>query len=500
MTAALEHAEPVPEISWQASEAVASWRRLLSQTSGDKRANFERASVELLRLANAEAGSKQVIVDELAEMAEAAGIAANEAQDIFARACKAPPDRGPKVERPKRSNGRAHETCVPIEEPPAASSADNYRIKAVPAEGKASGRFVPVPIDKIELPAGPAHLIDGILPIRGLALFVGEPKAGKSNLAADMGFFIARGAAYGGRKTLQGPVFYLTREGVTGAKRRFVAMRRHHNVEGQGAPFYLIDNMPTIGGERTDVDDLLRELDAYIAEHKLPKPRLIILDTLARCIGEGDENSARDMGRVVTRCEAIERPYECLVALVHHVGKDPNRGARGSNSLNAAADVLILIEKNERHRSARVEQMKDGSEGTEWKFRLVPFDLGETSDTPTETGENVSACVVDLLSEPTEAKQRETKTRRPPRGVPGHLLKVIRRALEEAGERNVASDLVPPNTPAIDRATTRRYCKIMAWQDQDEKPDAFRATLSRSLSTLRDAGAIGFTQDWIWLT
>jgi hypothetical protein len=76
----------LPEISWQASEAIASWRRILNQTVGDKRPNLEQASAELLRLAQTEPTSKQVIVDELADIAAVAGIDADEAQAIFARA------------------------------------------------------------------------------------------------------------------------------------------------------------------------------------------------------------------------------------------------------------------------------------------------------------------------------------------------------------------------------------------------------------------------------
>ena len=60
--------------------------------------------------------------------------------------------------------------------------------------------------------------------------------------------------------------------------------------------------------------------------------------------------------------------------------------------------------------------------------------------------------------------------------------------------------LVPAQVPS--RSTAQpcsRYCKIMAWQDQDEKPDAFRAMLNKTLSQLRAADAIAFTQDWIWI-
>jgi len=69
VTATLEQAESVLEISSQASEQIASWRRVLNQTVGDARPNLERAAVELLRLAQIEPGSKQIIVDELANLA-----------------------------------------------------------------------------------------------------------------------------------------------------------------------------------------------------------------------------------------------------------------------------------------------------------------------------------------------------------------------------------------------------------------------------------------------
>src|SRR5215469_5908039 len=53
--------EELPEVSWRTSEAIASWRRIINQTTGDKRPNVERASVELLRLAQAEPSTKQTI-------------------------------------------------------------------------------------------------------------------------------------------------------------------------------------------------------------------------------------------------------------------------------------------------------------------------------------------------------------------------------------------------------------------------------------------------------
>ena len=105
-----------------------------------------------------------------------------------------------------------------------------------------------------------------------------------------------------------------------------------------------------------------------------------MLDTLARCMGDGDESSARDMGRFITRCGEIERHYCCTVVVVHHMGKDASKGARGSNALNGAADVTIAVEKGEAFSTARVDEMKDGPEGQEWRFRLLPYQADEAGN------------------------------------------------------------------------------------------------------------------------
>jgi hypothetical protein len=360
-------------------------------------------------------------------------------------------------------------------------------------------RFVPVAIDDVTMSAEPPWLIDGLLPARGLACIVGPPKSGKSFLTSDMLCAVARGVPYASRETLAGPVIYLTGEGVSGFKRRLVAMRRHLDIEGAGVPFYMIENVPDLGSETSDLPQLLAELDAFVAQNCPEGPRAIVLDTLARCMGEADENSARDMGRFVNRCAAIERHFGCVVVVVHHVGKDPTRGGRGSNALNGAADVSMLVEKTETFSTVKIEEMKDGREGQEWRFRLVPYLLSETSATPSVTCPEVTTCVVELLSEPTTAKPRETKKPKAPKGLAGDLLKVIRRAIEESGENNVESLAVPNNVRAVSRTNLKRYCTSMDWQDPEGKPESFRVMLNKNLSALRSMDLIGFDRDWTWL-
>src|SRR5207249_1742752 len=81
------------------------------------------------------------------------------------------------------------------------------------------------------------------------------------------------------------------------------------------------------------------------------EPDLIVVDPLARFM-LGDENSTRDMGRVVSGLDELVQGYGVAVILVHHLGKpiaaDPREGGlklRGSSALFGAADSVILLDR-----------------------------------------------------------------------------------------------------------------------------------------------------------
>jgi hypothetical protein len=299
------------------------------------------------------------MLDRSSKVAEAFAIRAQARGDVLMN--EAPPPAGPE------------DYGLPADSEP---ELDRALAPSPGIPGKA--RFVPVAIDDVAISADPIWLIDGLLPARGLAFIVGPPKSGKSFLTSDMLCSVARGALYAGRQTLQGPVVYLTGEGVKGFERRLIAMRQHLEIEGQGVPFFMVDRVPDLGSEATDLPQFIADLAAFIALHCPEGVKAIALDTLARCMGAADESSARDMGRFIERCAAIERHFKCLVVVVHHVGKDATRGGRGSNAQNGAADVTMLVEKFETHSKVRIEEFKDGREGQEWTFRLAPYDLSAT--------------------------------------------------------------------------------------------------------------------------
>ena len=386
------------------------------------------------------------------------------------------------------------------DEIPFPMSADDYGMEQPAApQLPTQAAFKLIALDEVTVAQEPAWAIWRLLPARGLACIIGAPKCGKSFLATDALFAVADGIQYAGRDTLQGPVVYATGEGVSGFRRRLIALRKHRAAEGSNVPFLMLENVPDLGSERTNVAKFIQDIEADIKRRQLPRPRAIALDTLARCMGAGDENAAKDMGRFIDRCGQIERHFGCVVLVIHHVGKDEKKKGRGSNALNGAADVTWEVKKLASHSRVRIEEMKDGAEGVTWTFRLVPFVVdGPQSATFSEVAgasENTT-CVVEIVNQPTQAQLSATSDRkRTPSGVAGDLLKVIRRAIDETGETTLAGQLAPAGTRAVDRDNLRRYCETMAWQSEAKNK---RSVLSNNLSKLREAGLIDFDRHAVW--
>jgi len=348
VTATLEQAESVLEISSQASEQIASWRRVLNQTVGDARPNLERAAVELLCLAQIEPGSKQIIVDELANLALIAGIDDDEAQAIFARAAKAPSD----PINCRAITGKNALVAFPLR------AFENIRL-----DTERRG-----------------YLVKGLIPSNGLVVVWGPPKCGKSFWAADLGMHIALGWDYRGRKVQQAPVVYIALEGRHGFPARVEAFRRHHGVDV--APFYLLSaSLDLVAKSGELIASIKAQLGADL-------PRVIFLDTLNRSL-VGSESKDEDMARFLAAAERVAQALNCVVIIVHHCGIDASR-PRGHTSLSGAVESQLKVERADGGQVVvTVELAKDFAEGTEISSRLDCVELGTDAD-----GDPITSLVV----------------------------------------------------------------------------------------------------------
>lgn len=214
----------------------------------------------------------------------------------------------------------------------------------------------------------PKHLVAGLLLEGSLFVVYGESNSGKSFWVLDVSLAIAAGIPWRNRVTTRGWVVYVAGEGASSIKLRIAAYRQERQDIPAAIAFAVISQAVDLLSADS-VDRLIRTLEAAQATCGEP-PALVILDTFARAIPGGNENDAQDVGRAVAAADRIRSEVGCAVGFVHHSGKDPTKGARGSSALRAAADTEIFIEGQCGQRIARVTKQRDLAPDAPMPFEL----------------------------------------------------------------------------------------------------------------------------------
>jgi hypothetical protein len=224
-------------------------------------------------------------------------------------------------------------------------------------------------------------LIRKTIPIAALSVVFGEPKCGKSHIELDQGLHVAaQKPDWCGRKIIElkdgEGVVYVAAEGARGMRRRKKAWMKYHGVTSI-PKFFVVDH-------KIDMRDADNVLALAVKIHRLGiKPRWIIIDTLARCFGDGNENTQQDMNAFVDSCDSLFQTFfeDCAVTVVHHSGKDKTKGARGSNVLFGALDAEFCVEKRaDRTIILKNTGMKDTTPQPDLAFTLVTVDGVEIGD------------------------------------------------------------------------------------------------------------------------
>ena len=187
----------------------------------------------------------------------------------------------------------------------------------------------------------PEWLIDGLIEVSTLAMCFGAAGSGKSFAVLDMALCIASGTPYHGHSVQQGSVFYIAGEGLSGMSRRAAAWQKHHDVGKGQAQFYL-SNRAVIMSDPDAVDVLRNEIATLV--QVAGKPRLLVIDTLARSLGGASENDGKDVNEFIVACDSIKEEHGCTVMLVHHSGHQSKERARGASQINAALDHEFRID------------------------------------------------------------------------------------------------------------------------------------------------------------
>jgi hypothetical protein len=337
-------------------------------------------------------------------------------------------------------------------------------------------------------------LIEGVIPKKAFVALYAPPASFKSFVALDIAECIATGREFL-TKTVkhQGAVLYIAGEGHGGIGARIKAMKKLHNTPA-GAPVFFLRKQVNLRSSATDIQDLIQAVDDIQATHDI-KFELVVIDTLARAFGGGNENASEDMGAFITAAGAIQGRYDCALLVVHHAGKDATKGLRGHSSLLGAVDTELEIIRIEDAPKGilHISKQKDGEDGQRYGFQMITVELSTTL-----IGfDSISSLAVQVDNEMDVNRGRNEPSAPPKRSGLGtnnsNALKALHAAIKKFGMMETINGM---RNKAIKIDQWRDEYKAMCGSDTDA--DTFKKLWWRVKNQLIEAEKVAVFKDWCW--
>jgi hypothetical protein len=215
----------------------------------------------------------------------------------------------------------------------------------------ASFRFIPA--TQLNSFPKPQWLIEGQIPARGTIVVFGPSDSYKSFYMLALALKVSQ----------QGEVIFVYPEGVFDVGERLEALLDWTGLNGSRL---ILCPDAVEGSNPTSVSRFIENV-----KQRYSKVKMVVLDTLAANFGEGDESTARDMGRYNRGINRIEQTFKCPVVSVHHSGRD-GKDERGSSSLKGNADVMIRISRIDAGMKVQCTKMRPARKFPDEKWKLIP--------------------------------------------------------------------------------------------------------------------------------
>ena len=242
--------------------------------------------------------------------------------------------------------------------------------------------------DDLEDEEGALDFVEDVLSDGCASVIYGASNSGKTFFAIDLAAHVATGREWQGKEVEQGAVIYIALEGRTGAVNRIKAMRSR-GILPKGAPFFLC--FSAVNLLHPDHPEAIKRMIEKQSEIAGIPVRFVIIDTMARAMAGGEENSGKDMGEAVKSIDAVKESTGAHVCIIHHCGKDAAKGARGHSSLRAAIDteIEVIHPEGDIYRTASVVKQRDLATIAPLVFSLELVNVGIN-----RRGKPITSCVV----------------------------------------------------------------------------------------------------------
>lgn len=230
------------------------------------------------------------------------------------------------------------------------------------------------------------YLAKGLLLASQVSILVGPPNTGKSSVVACLAASISMGRAVGDTRVKRAAVLYVAAEDPNGIAERAYGF---FQTDPTDLAHFYIHGFPV---NLADEDEMkafcteARRLRRDVGAERL----LIVFDTLNLCIGDGDENSARDMSRVIGNAQRLARATRAHVMIVHHTSAADAGRPRGSTAMHGNADTLLVLRRAEGEQGESLvlltqEKQRSVQKGKPLVFSIAGLEVGEDEDGETIT-------------------------------------------------------------------------------------------------------------------
>jgi len=325
-------------------------------------------------------------------------------------------------------------------------------------------------------------LVKDYIECANLVEVFGAPESCKSLVMLEMGFCIACGIDWYGHKVKKGDVIYIAGEGFEGIKRRLKALEEKYDTKAENL------HVSRLAAQILDDENAEAVRDAI--SEACDTPVLVIVDTLNRNFGGGDENSTRDMTQFICNVDYYLKRGETSAIVVHHSGLTDKDRSRGSSALYGALDLQYKVKKDNHSVTLESTKAKDITTPAPLAFTLkgVPLDWCD------EEGNTITSA----LLESAEYVPTTTSTRITHRDE--MALKALREAVELHGIKPTSQIkqsfgcLEYRKVVHVDNWRDKFYPLIDVDGDQEAKKKAFQRTRTKLLQK----GKIAMMNDYFW--
>lgn len=326
-----------------------------------------------------------------------------------------------------------------------------------------------------------------------LSVVYGESNCGKTFFATDLCLHVAQGERWREKRVEQGGVIYAALEGKAGIGNRIAAYNREKMLLGSDIPFGVMPCQLDFFSPENNIPEFIELLKR--ASDDFNSVKIVVIDTLARALMGGDENSGQDMGLLVSYADKIRNATGAHVMFIHHSGKDKARGARGHSCLRAAVDTEIEISRDEGadYSTIRIAKQKEMEAYDPMAFGLKVVNLGEN-----KYGEMKTSCVV--IPKEAQEKQRRVVCLTP---LQQFIYDAVIEGVSKCGERKtVYAGTAPVVCVSYENVRLiledRGFKDILVSENKTTSAQVKSATQTARLA-LKKHGKINFNGNYIWL-